>query len=432
MPSRVLLGVTRRVLTLTILVGMFGCASVHPPLGSLEDEEIYVAPRPHLLNLEVAILEDRRPLEEAEWADRHRYSPHLTVLVTDRIADQLRRSRVFLGVQSRSGSINQGEPGSTQSPFSQNVDVILVGSLSHFHGGTGPGGQIEGQVELSDLKLYSNHTGRIIWEGASNKEINRREIKPGSVTQYTAEALRGAINQVAIQLSQIAFEREPLFGSGTVQTSAWRVGVLPLSDRRKDEDPPTQNLNNNINESLYSNNKPKESVFCHVFRTCPLYESRAEPGVEMISTQWIQKLIEARIYGRIIQVPIRNPAGPEVFEIWYEEGMDAVLLGNLSKGYASVAPPSGQMPFPIWSGGMGFHRLFKVVGFTQFQEVRLVSTRDGHVIWQGDAEYGIDHTLRHWPSTMEVALESVNRALDKLIQELIQRSHSPDSISPQV
>jgi hypothetical protein len=431
-PSMTLPGVTRRVLTLAILAGMFGCASVHASFGPLEDEEVYVAPRPHLLDLEVAVLKDRRPSEEVEWGDRHRYSKHLNTVVTDRIVEQLRRSRVFLGVHTHSGPVNQEGPGTPQSPLSQNVDGILLGSLSHFHGRTVPGGQIEGHVEFSDLKLYSTHTGRLIWEGDSNKEISRREIKPGRETQYTAEALRGAINQLAIQLSQFAFERESLMGSGEVQANAWRVGVWPLSDRRVYEGSDTQDLNNRMNDPRYEHEKQKESLICSVLHTCSLYGSRAEPGVEMISAQWIQKLVESRMFGRVVRVPIRGQAGPEEVKIWYEEGIDAILIGNLTKSYASIAPPSGQEPFPIWSGGMGFRRLFKVVGFTQFQEVRLVDTRDGHVIWQGDAEYGIDQTLRYWPSTMDIALDSVNKALDKLVKELNPRTHSPNGISPPV
>lgn len=391
-----------------------------------------MSPRPHLLNLEVAILEDRRPPGEVEWADAHRYSEHLSHVITDRISDQLLRSRVFLEVKTRSGPTNSSNPRPTPSPLSQNVDVSLVGSLSHFYSRTSRGGKIEAHVEFSDLKLYSTRTGRLVWEGASNKEIKRVEINPGRETQYAAEALRGAINQVAMQLSQVAFEREPLFGSGEVKTNAWRVGVLPLSDRRGYENPDVRNFNNNIRITKYAYDKQKQSLLCSILRACSLYGGRAEPGVDIISAQWIQKIAEARIYGRIIRVPIQDQGGPEDYQKWYEEGVDAVLIGNMAASYASVSPPGGQEPFPVWSGGMGFHRLFKVVAFTQFQEIRLVATRDGRVIWQGDAEDGIDHTLPYWPSVMEIAMESVNSALDRLVGELNRQAHSAGAIPPPV
>jgi len=432
MLSTILAGIGRITPLIIILIGSSGCASSRPALGSAESEEVYIAPRPHILSLDVRILEDTRPQYEQIWGHREGYQNDLPRLVTDRVAQQLGISRVFLSVKTVSGSPKPDGQDSNTTILNREEDLLLVGELAHFFAQVGSDGKINGRVELGGLKLYSTHTGRLLWEGISNKEIARQERRPLRESDYAGEALRGAINILAIQLAGFSFSREQVFENEEVPMRMWRVGILPLTDLRTNDQsqPEVQNLNKNISDSSYADDKSYVSVLCGIFKTCSRSGSIATSRIDSVQLDWYLKLTDSNCCGRMIRIPAPDQNGEAELNNWYNEGVDAILMGNLANSFGSIEPPRNQLPFPIWSGGMGFHRTFKTTALTQIQEVRLIRCRDGSLIWKGDAEYGIDRMEHSWTSPGAIALESVEGALGRLERELSGVFSLPDSTAP--
>jgi len=422
----------RRWITRTCLVGSIvawplACATVYPVVYSLEDREIFVAPKPHPLRLALRPLEDRRPVKEREWAGVHNFSKELAAVVTDRIIRQLRASGVFSQVQTVSGSADFNPDEPFRGTLAQDADMVLVGELIHFYGRNGPERRIEGHVQFGNLKLYSTHTGRLLWEGRADKKILRQEISPGPEETYAIEALRGAINQLAIQLSGLSLMRAELYSSESTGIRKWRVGVLPLEDLRPSEetDPETRKLKGNINYLLYSHDYIDESIICKWGWLCSETKRKSVPFVSAVTRQWVQKLDSAGIFGNVMMIQSTGDPLAGLHE-WYQEGVDAVLIGQLTHSYASVIPPHDQEPFPIWSGGMGFGRLFKASALTQFEDVRLIETRSATVVWTGRSQFNIDRTLQSWESPMGIVRQSMDGALDRLVKQLSGISMIPE------
>lgn len=410
---------TRFCLAGSIVVWVPACASVHPVVYPLGDSEIFVAPRPHLLRVALPPLEDRRPVKEREWAGAHNFSKDLAGVVTDRIIRQLRASGVFSQIQMVSGSADFSPDEPFLGNLSQDADAVLVGELAHFYGRNGRERRIEGHVQFDNLKLYSTHTGRLLWEGRADKRILRQEISPGPDETYAIEALRGAINQLAIQLSGLSFMRSELYSSESTGIRYWRVGVLPLEDLRASEetDSETQKLKGNIKYLLYSHYYIDESIMCKWGWLCSETKQKSVRFVSAVTKQWIQKLDSAGLFGKVMMIQGTGDLFGGLHE-WYQEGVDAVLIGQLTHSYASVIPPYDQQPFPIWSGGMGFGRLFKASALTQFAEVRLIEARGARVLWTGESEFGIDRRLQSWVSPKQFIRESMDGALDRLVEQL--------------
>jgi hypothetical protein len=159
-------------------LSLAACASVHPISYSLEEGEIFVAPRPHFLTVAVAVLEDRRSPEEGAWAARIKLPPDLAGTLNERIVRHLRVSSVFNQIRAVSGPPDPTSPDRLHELISQGIDAVLAGDLIHFQGRSDSEGRIEGQVQFENLRLYSTHTGRLLWQGNADKRIQRLEKSP--------------------------------------------------------------------------------------------------------------------------------------------------------------------------------------------------------------------------------------------------------------
>ncbi|HEY5594371.1 MAG TPA: hypothetical protein VIL61_04340, partial [Nitrospiria bacterium] len=248
------------------------CAAA-PPIGySLKDSEIFVAVEPHPMNVAVAALKDRRPPDENAWSSRSIRPSDLSRVVTGRVIDHLRVSSVFSRIQAAEDPVDPESAGSLRKLVPQGIDAVLIGDLVHYYGKTGPDRRIEGHVQFSGLKLYSVHTGELLWEGEADKLLQREEKRPGRDDFYASEALRGAINQLAIQLEHVPFSDLPVYPPGLAAMRRWRVGVLLPEDLRPDEEKSTETrkLTGDQNYDLYSDdaetvNKP---ILCGYIIVC--------------------------------------------------------------------------------------------------------------------------------------------------------------------
>jgi hypothetical protein len=415
-PQRMSRWITRTCLFCWLGLSVAACAAVRPMSYSLEDSEIFVAPRPHFLNVAVAMMEDRRSPEERAWASRFKLPSDLAGIVSERIVRHLRVSSVFSQVQTVSETVDPNSPDRVHDLVTQGVDAFLMGDLIHFYGRNEPEGRIEGHVQFANLKLYSAHTGQLLWQGTADKLIQRQEKAPGRDDFYASEALRGAINQLAIQLSGQSFSREQIYPSEAPAMRQWRVGVLSPEDLRPPEEKSmtVRKLQGDLNYFLYSEDSN---------------ENINKPLVDAVSDQWVRKLKAANIYGNVLMIATRGVTSEELRE-WSEEGVDAVLASQLGRLSASVTPSYDSQSFPIWSGGMGFRPLFKATALTRVEEVQLIETRNGKVVWKGEAEYGIDRTVKIWESPINILEESLSKTLDRLVEQLSQVSPNSDDKSP--
>jgi hypothetical protein len=306
-------------------------------------------------------------------------------------------------------------PARLQDLISEGVDALLVGDLIHYHGRTDSEGRIEGHVEFSNLKIYSTHTGRLLWQGKADKLIQRQEKDPGGEDFYALEALRGAINQLAIQMSGLSFSHDEVYPSELPAMRQWRVAVLPPEDLRPAEEKNREErrLKGDVNYSLYT------------------YDNQGINGsiADAVAGQWIQKLKAAEIFGSVMTIQ-SGGADSEKLRDWAGNGVDAVLVSRLAHAYAAVTPPYDEEPFPIWSGGMGYPPVFKAGALTRMEDVRLIETRNGKLLWSGEAEYGIDRRLDHWEPPMKVLRDSIGGALDRVVNQLSRFSPISDDKTP--
>jgi hypothetical protein len=185
--------------------------------------------------------------------------------------------------------------------------------------------------------------------------------------------------------------------------------LRPPEEKSREE----RKLKGNLNYSLYS------------------YDNQSINGSipDAVAQQWVQKLKAAGLFGNVLSVATRGATSEELRQ-WSEEGIDAVLTSRLTHSSASVFPPFDNQLFPIWSGGVGFRPVFKAGALTRMEEVRLIETRSGKLLWTGEAEYGIDRTIGHWESPMKVLRESVSGALDRLVKQLSLFSPTLDEKTP--
>ncbi|MBI3810938.1 MAG: hypothetical protein HY283_01855 [Nitrospirae bacterium] len=403
--------ITRTGLFCWLGLSLAACAAARPMSYSLEDSEIFVAPRPHFLNLAVAVMEDGRSSEEKAWASRFQLPSDLSDSVSDRIVRHLRASSVFSQVETMPGPVDPNSSDNIRELVSKGADVVLMGELLHYYGRNDPDRRIEGHVQFANLKLYSTHTGQLLWQGTADKLIQRQEKNPGRDDFYAVEALRGAINQLAIRLSGQTFSRAQVYPSERITMRQWRVGVLSPEDLRSPEEKSTtvRKLEGDRDYFLYSEDN----------------EGINKPRADAVSDQWVRKLKAAKIYGSVLIITARGVT-PEKLREWSEEGVDAVLASQLSRLSASVTPSYPSQSFPIWSGGMGFRPIFKATALTRLQDVQLIDTRSGQVLWKGEAEYGIDRSVKRWESPVDLLRESLSKTLDRLVNQLSQYSPSSD------
>jgi peptidoglycan-associated lipoprotein len=69
---------------------------------------------------------------------------------------------------------------------------------------------------------------------------------------------------------------------------------------------------------------------------------------------------------------------------------------------------------------MGYPRVFKATALTRIEDVGLIETRTGKVVWKGEAEYGIDRTIKFRESPMKLVRESLDTTLDRLVKQMSQ------------
>ena len=378
-----------------------GCASVQPASYSLQDGEIFIASHTHFLNVAVAVLEDRRSAEEKAWAAQRNLPSNLTEIVTERMLEHLRVSHVFSRIQEASGPINPSSSDRIRDLGSQGIDAVLFGELVHFYGQTDSNGRIEGHVQFVNLRLLGTRSGQLLWEGTSDKLLRRQEKQPRLARDYAAEALRGAINQLAMQLAAQAFSDAQTSLSDRPEMRHWRVGVPRPEDARppEEKDGRDRKLKGDQNYALY--NDPAGGV----------------QMLDEVPNQWAKNLRDLQIFGEVVSVHDRG-AGSEALRKWSEEGLDAVLTSRLTRLFALVIPPRDERPFPIWSGGMGYPRLFKATALVRFEDVELIETQSGKVIWKGQAEDGIDRMLKTWELPAALVRESLDETLARLAKQL--------------
>jgi len=139
---------SRRIIQACLFCGLglslAACAVDRPISYSLADSEIFVAPRPHFINLAVAVMEDRRSPEEATWASRFDLPSDLPGFVSERIALHLRVSSVFSQVQILSGPVDPNESDHLRELVSKGADAVLVGEMVHYYGRNDPDRRIAG------------------------------------------------------------------------------------------------------------------------------------------------------------------------------------------------------------------------------------------------------------------------------------------------
>ena len=63
---------------------------------------------------------------------------------------------------------------------------------------------------------------------------------------------------------------------------------------------------------------------------------------------------------------------------------------------------------------------------TRFEDVQLIDTGSGKVLWEGEAESGIDRTIEKWESPIKFMRESLDETLNRLVEQL--RQFVPDPI----
>jgi len=380
-----------------------GCASFPPASYSLQDSEIFIASYPHDINVGIVNLEDRRSPEEIAWAAKQKLPSNLAEIVTERMVQHLRVSHLFSRIQKLSEPLNPSSNDRMRELGSQGTDAVLFGELVHYYGQTGQDRRIEGHVQFENLKLVSTRTGHLLWEGTSDKQLRRQEREPGRDKDYAAEALRGAINQLAIQLADQSISHLQVYASDQPEMRRWRVGVLLPEDARPPEERDTQAriLKGDPNYSLYSD------------------PGRGTDLLAEVPDQWVKKLRDAEIFREVLRIH-RQGVKSENLQKWSEEGLDAVLTSRLTRLSGLVIPPHDEKPFMLWSGGMGYPRVFKATALTRIEDVRLIETRTGKVVWMGEAEDGIDRTINSWESPMKLVQESLDTTLDRLVNQISQ------------
>lgn len=389
-----------------------GCASVQPASYSLQDSEIFIAPHPHFLNVAVAVLEDRRSAEEKSWATQRKLPSNLAEIVTERMVQHLRVSHVFSRIRVMSEPLNPSSSDRIRQLGSQGIDAVLFGELVHFYGQSDSDRRIEGHVQFANLKLIGTRTGQLLWEGTTDKLLRRQEKDPGREKDYAAEALRGAINQLAIQLADQSFSHLQVYSSDQPEIRHWRVGILLPDDLRPPEEKDAQ---------------------ARIFQGDPNYSLYSDPAhgtdlLDEVPDQWAEKLRAVGIFQEVVSIHRRGESSEEL-QKGSEEGLDAVLVSRLSRLSAAVIPPHDEKPFLLWSGGMGYPRVFKATALTRIKDVQLIETRTGKVLWKGEAEYGIDRTIKNWEPPMKLVQESLGKTLDRLVKQLLKFTSPVDEKS---
>jgi len=380
-----------------------GCASAPPASYSLEDSEIFIAPHPHNINLGIADLEDRRSPEEISWAEKQNLPPNLAEIVTERTVQHLRVSHLFSRIQRLPEPLNPSSNDRMRELGSQGTDAVLFGELVHYYGRSGSDRRIEGHVQLANLKLVSTRTGQLLWEGKSDKLLQRQEREPARDKDYASEALRGAINQLAIQLADQPLSHLQVYSADQPEIRRWRVGILLPEDARPPEERDIQErfLKGDINYSLYSD------------------PARGTDLLNEMPDQWGEKIRDAAIFREVFSIH-RQGEKSEDLKKWSEDGLDAILTSQVARLSALVIPPHKEEPFMLWSGGMGYPRVFKATALTRIEDVRLIETQTGRVVWKGEAEYGIDRTIKSWESPTKLVQESLDNTLDRLVKQMSQ------------
>lgn len=380
-----------------------GCASVQPVSYSLQDGEIFIASHPHDINVGIVDLEDRRSSDEISWAAQQNLPPNLAEMVTERMVQHLRVSHLFSRIQKLSGPLNPSATDRMHELGSQGTDAVLFGELLHLYGGSASDHEIEGHVQFANLKLVSTRTGQLLWEGTSDKQLRRQEREPGRDKGYAAEALRGAINQLAIQLADQSISHLQVYSTDQPEMRRWRVGVLPPEDDRPPEERDIREriLKGDLNYSLYSD------------------PARGTDLLNEVPEQWVKKLRAAEIFREVESIH-RQGEKTENLKKWSEMGLDAILTSQMARLSGAVIPPRKEEPFLLWSGGMGYPRVFKATALTRIEDVQLIETQTGKVIWKGEAEDGIDRTIKSWESPMNVVQESLDTTLDRLVKQMSQ------------
>ena len=167
---------------LSVLIGavaLSACAAPQVITYSLQDPEIFAAPRSHPMNVAVVEMEDFRLPDEKDWAKRRKLPENLSAALTRRMVDHLQVSGVFNTIRLSPGPFSLKTPGLAAPFIKQGIDVVLVGQLEHYYGKSGPDRSIEGWARFTNLKLHSLHTGRILWQGETDKLLRRQEKAPG-------------------------------------------------------------------------------------------------------------------------------------------------------------------------------------------------------------------------------------------------------------
>ena len=132
----------------------------------------------------------------------------------------------------------------------------------------------------------------------------------------------------------------------------------------------------------------------------------------------------------MIRIVENQPVTAESRKNWAEAGLDGIITSELYRGSAAVLPLKEAQPFPIWSGGMGYPRLFRATAFTRLLDVRLIDTRNGRIIWEGEAQYGIDRGIGRWESPPLFLQEALTGMLDRLTGNLMKSLALPDESLP--
>ncbi|HEY4484780.1 MAG TPA: hypothetical protein VI702_00450 [Nitrospiria bacterium] len=409
--------------------GLSQCGTVPPSFYSLDDPEVFVSPQPSPLNVAVAVFHDRRPSEERAWAGRARYPSNLSIEITRRVVDHLRVSAIFGQVEM---AADRGNPPSYELSrdlendpsgdrirvlASRGFDAVLTGDLVHFHGKTGPGRKIEGHVRFEGLTLYNTHTGHILWQGDIDKLLNREDKGPSRDSVYASEALRGAINQLAMRLSDLSYAPDDAKASRPSKRPDLRLGILLPEDLRPrvETDATVRRDLGDRDYRLYSDTAEtaEQGFICELIPICSA-SSEIKPFAKETAEQLVEHLTKIGLFGEVRLIAMNN-ASEEELRQWASEGLDLILTSRLTTGWSSVVRPSASRPFPIWSGGMGYPPQLRMTAMVRLDEVRLIHLNSRKVLWSGSASYNTDKMLKGlfpW--------RSPNRGLEEALQNALQ------------
>lgn len=418
------------------VLGIAGCSGSQSVTYSLEDREVYRAAAQRPLRVAVMLLEDKRPgseigpeafTSELPLPGHRRttdsgFGGRVAEQVTRQLVRHLRTAAVFSTVELAEASSDGGAFLRTLTEV--NYDATLSGVLRRFYGQVGPDGRIVAQTQVEALKLVSTKTGEVMWQGEATKWLDRVELRPRSPYQYASESLRGAANQIAMRL----VEEKPggsRGGSAVPGQSrkpdsflSLRIGVARFEDRRPVTERSTQERSRTgeSDPDLFTSDERVVNQLrpCGLLGVCSQKESTPFDLPAELANRIAAGLDRAGLFASV-----------RVVSDSQSEGLDGILTGHIAHFVGGARPPRNQVPFSLLSGGTQYTREWVLTGQASLEDVRLVRSSDGDVLWAGAANGMVQERVRVRASPWDPAFKALDLAIQELLNELQAKPPTP-------